>query len=136
MKKIDLITPFQQKSIAAIDGAYFRERTASGECVFEVGVWSHCVLMIFEQCPDYKALPEESFVYRFCWHWLHHSKYLGNYIEGEVEIDRLPEFYNYLQNIRHSPEIQRMAAEEMDVILEICKLAMANGNRLFLIADY
>lgn len=136
MRKIDLITPFQQKSIAAIDGTYFRERTTSGECVFEIGVWSHCVRMIFEQCPDYKMLPEESFVYRFCWHWVQHSEYLGNDEQGEVEINRLPEFYDYLLSIRHSPEIQAMVPEEMEAILEICESAITNGTKLILIADY
>jgi len=35
-KKIDLVTDFQRKSIVEISSAYIRERTKTGEIVFEV----------------------------------------------------------------------------------------------------
>ncbi len=135
MRKIDLVTPFQKQSITQIRDAHFMERTASGECVFEIDVWSYYVIWIFDQCPDYKVLPQESFVYRFCWNQHHDLEYLGDETVGEVEIDRLEEFYEYLQSIYPLAESFEIKPE-MDAILEICRSAIAHQNKLFLIADY
>lgn len=40
MRKINLVSDFQKISITQIREAYFRERTQSGDLVFEVEFWS------------------------------------------------------------------------------------------------
>ncbi|RQO69406.1 hypothetical protein DBR43_15080 [Pedobacter sp. KBW06] len=134
MRKIDLVTDFQKKSIAQIRQAFFRERTASGELVFELEFWSVCFDKILYLYPDYRELPKESVIYKYCWSNEHDDDVWGNEDDGEVEFDRVEEFYGHLKSIT-LPE-DSYGKEEYHAILEICESAIKNKNKLFFMADY
>lgn len=134
MRTIDLITDFQKISITQIREAYFRERTVAGEIVFEVGLWSGYVGFILSHYPDYKSLPPESVVYKFNWSDDYGDHTWGDDRYGEVEVDRLQEFYGHLKTIIITEDCN--CQKEYDAILEICQSAIKSGNRLFFLADY
>lgn len=134
MRKIDLVSEFQKISITQIREAYFRERTESGELVFEVEFWSGYFGMILELCPDYKTLPSESVIYKYCWSYEYGDEVWGNDWDGEAEVDRIEEFYSHLKSIILTEDFN--AQKEYDAILEICESAIKNKNKLFFIADY
>ena len=134
MRKIDLVSDFQKISVTQIREAYFRERTESDELVFEVRFWSGYFGMILHLYPDYTTLPSESIIYRYCWSDDYGNEVWGDEWTGEVEVERLEEFYLHLQSIV-LPENSNMQ-EEYNAILEICESAVKNSNRLFFIADY
>jgi hypothetical protein len=59
---------------------------------------------------------------------------LGDYTEGEVEVDRLEEFYGHLKSITLRDELN--VEKEFAAILEICESAIQHTNKLFFVADY
>jgi hypothetical protein len=134
MRKIDLVTEFQKISITQIREAYFRERTESGELVFEVEFWSGYFCMILNLYPDYKTLPKESIIYKYRWSDDYGDDVWGDDWNGEVEIDRLEEFYGHIKSINLPEDLN--AQQEYSAILEICESAINNKNKLFFIADY
>jgi len=134
VRKIDLVSDFQKISITQIREAYFRERTESGQLVFEVAFWSGYFGMILDLFADYKSLPSESIIYKFCWSDEYELDVWGDHWEGEVEIDRLEEFYGHIKSINLTQGIN--AIKEYNAILEICESTIKNKNKLFFIADY
>jgi len=134
MRKIDLVSDFQKISLTQIREAYFRERDESGNLVFEVEFWSGYFGNILFLYPDYMALPKKSVIYKYCWSHDYGNEVWGDYWNGEVEVDRLEEFYGHLKSIILTEDAN--AQKEYDAILEICESALKNKNRLFFIADY
>ncbi|MEO6977751.1 MAG: hypothetical protein ABI113_05200, partial [Mucilaginibacter sp.] len=114
--------------------AYFRERDEAGKLVFEVEFWSGYFGIILFLYPDYMALPKESVIYKYCWSYDYGNDVWGDYWNGEVEVDRLEEFYGHMKSIILTEDAN--AQKEYDAILEICESALKNKNRLFFIADY
>jgi hypothetical protein len=134
MKKIDLVSDFQKISIVQIREAYFRERTESGELVFEVVLWSGYFGMILDLYPDYQELPRESIIYKYRWSADYEFDTWGDEFNGEVQVDRLEEFYDHMKSLVIAEELN--AQKEYNAILEICESAIKNKNKLFFIADY
>jgi hypothetical protein len=134
MRKIDLVSDFQKISAIQIREAYFREREESGKLVFEVEFWSGYFGMILDLYPDYKGLPSESIIYKYCWSNEYGDEVWGDDWNGEVEVDRLEEFYGHLKAIILPENLN--AQREYNAILEICESTIKNKNRLFFIAHY
>ena len=110
------------------------ERSASGELIFEVGFWSGYFGAILDLYPDYKTLPSESIIYKYRWSYENEEDIWGDHWNGEVEVDRLEEFYGHMKSIILPEGLN--AQKEYNAILEICESAIKNKNRLFFIADY
>jgi hypothetical protein len=134
MRKIDLVSEFQKISITQIRDAYFRERTESGELVFEVEFWSGYFGMILDLYPNYKALPSESIIYKYCWSNDYGKDVWGDHWNGEMEVDRLEKFYVHIKSIVITEDFN--AQKEYNAILEICESAIKNKNKLFSVANY
>jgi hypothetical protein len=134
MRKIDLVSDFQKISAIQIREAYFREREESEKLVFEVEFWSGYFGMILDLYPYYKGLPSESIIYKYCWSNEYGDEVWGDDWNGEVEVDRLEEFYGHLKAIILPENLN--AQREYNAILEICESTIKNKNRLFFIAHY
>ena len=73
-------------------------------------------------------------IYKFCWSADYGDERWGEEEHGEVELERLQEFYRHLKTIRNSGQLY--SKEEYNTVIEICESALKNNNQLFLIADY
>jgi hypothetical protein len=133
-KTIDLVSDFQKISIAQINEAVFTEKNVAGETIFEVLIWWYYFDWILFSYPDYESLPKESILYKYCWSSLYGKETWGDYTEGEVEVDRLEEFYGHLKSITLRDELN--VEKEFAAILEICESAIQHTNKLFFVADY
>jgi hypothetical protein len=133
-KRIDLVADFQRISITQIREAKFTERNAADEVVFEVLLWSAYFDWILFSYPDYQSLHKESIVYRYCWSNLYGEETWGNDWAGEVEVDRLEEFYGHLKSIILPEDLN--TEKELAAMIRICESAIQNKNKLFFIADY
>ncbi|WP_143166704.1 hypothetical protein [Pedobacter caeni] len=129
------MSDFQKKTFVQIREAYFRERNESGELVFEVEFWSSYFTLILDLFyPDYRELPIESTIHKYHSSNQYDEDTWGDENNGEVEIDRLEEFYGHMKSIVLPESLG--AQEVYNAIIEICESAIKNKNKLYFIADY
>lgn len=138
MKNIDLLSEIQSRTFVALSEAYFRERNAKGEVVFELLLWTHDVTMILTLFPDYESLHPRSVIFQYNHALDYELDGWGEDTIGEVELERLDEFLGHLKSIHISTGQPNDASnpKAYAAIIELCESALANGNRVFFEADY
>ena len=117
--KIDLYSPY----VGEIE-IMFLEKDIQGEVIFEVDLWYADFTSLMEYAFVSSAYHPDSVLFNW-------QKGIGFFDKEDWECKRVQEFYDQIIAVDHLPPSAGLD-DVIAALLQICKSALTNGNKLFL----
>lgn len=130
--RIDLLSDWQQRFAFGLGEVILREKNNVENIIIELILATNAFDVIMNLNNGFLDQPPESTIYKY--NYSRKYEMIGWASEKEELIVDINEFYSYLMKNEDHVDT-KLFGREYDEVINICKSAIQNGNKLYLIAD-